>query len=566
MTEPLQKRNKGTAKENNGVQSLIRFRFFNTARIMYYWFKQFKDGPNSEMGGFTRILHSGKPDSFMDEIPTFVAQPLPAGTDQIYRQIGEKYGVQYSETEILNRYRRAYEQPWGRSRLRYVNDGRPFWQYIVSSSTGCSDSQYFEEFFEALIGYNCFGVIECTFFSLGIKSEAWHLCDPDAEKVFKTLRNAGVKLAVVSNFDTRLRPVLWALNCDYWFDAVAVSAEVEAEKPIPTIFIKACELLGVKPEDANHVGDDRRNNVWGARDADSAVNLWMASPPSSDDLSSESLMESHTRSVDPLLNSLTSFTKIAGLAWSSREPWIFASLSYDGRDFYEDLFEELSKYGEIESLNICDNLADHMVGNVYVQFREEEHAATALRNLTGRFYAGRPIIVDFSPVTDFREATCRQYEENACNCGGYYNFMHLKRIGREMRRQLFERYRSRHSHSRSRSRSPYRHRSYDERPHGGCGHSRRYDDEDYYHESRSKRNRTTSPGHRRGRSRSPGGRRNQSPVREGSEERHAKIEQWNREKEQSEKANKGNTYGSNNNNESNEDQYYGNQQRRGYGY
>lgn len=31
------------------------------------------------------------------------------------------------------------------------------------------------------------------------------------------------------------------------------------------------------------------------------------------------------------------------------------------QDFYEDLFEELSKYGQIESLNICDNLADHMV-------------------------------------------------------------------------------------------------------------------------------------------------------------------------------------------------------------
>jgi hypothetical protein len=30
-------------------------------------------------------------------------------------------------------------------------------------------------------------------------------------------------------------------------------------------------------------------------------------------------------------------------------------------DFYEDLFEELSKYGELESLNVCDNLADHMV-------------------------------------------------------------------------------------------------------------------------------------------------------------------------------------------------------------
>lgn len=57
-------------------------------------------------------------------------------------------------------------------------------------------------------------------------AQAWHLCDPDAEKVFNALRKAGVKLGVVSNFDTRLRPLLRALNCDHWFDAVAVSAEV----------------------------------------------------------------------------------------------------------------------------------------------------------------------------------------------------------------------------------------------------------------------------------------------------------------------------------------------------
>ncbi|KAI7990842.1 N-acylneuraminate-9-phosphatase [Camellia lanceoleosa] len=132
---------------------------------------------------------------------------------QIYRQIGEKYGVQCSETEILNRYRRAYEQPWGRSRLRYVNDGRPFWQYIVSSSTGCSDSQYFEEL------YNYYTT-----------EKAWHLCDPDAEKL--------------------------------------------QEKPNPTIFIKACELLGVKPEDLCSCGDDRESDIWGARDAGCDAWLW----------------------------------------------------------------------------------------------------------------------------------------------------------------------------------------------------------------------------------------------------------------------------------------------------
>ncbi|KAM3398974.1 splicing factor U2af small subunit B [Capsicum galapagoense] len=224
-------------------------------------------------------------------------------------------------------------------------------------------------------------------------------------------------------------------------------------------------------------------------------------------------------------------------------------------DFYEDLFEELNKYGEIESLNICDNLADHMVGNVYVQFREEEQAANALKNLTGRFYAGRPIIVDFSPVTDFREATCRQYEENVCNRGGYCNFMHLKKISRDLRRHLFGRYRRRHS--RSRSRSPYRHHSFEERSHRS--HSRKYDERDHYNESRSRRNRSTSPGHRRGRSRSPGSRRDRSPVRDGSEERRARIEQWNREKEQAELANGANADSNENGSAQNQDQYYNQQ-------
>jgi len=32
------------------------------------------------------------------------------------------------------------------------------------------------------------------------RPQAWHLCDPNTEEVFKSLRNSGVKLAVVSNF------------------------------------------------------------------------------------------------------------------------------------------------------------------------------------------------------------------------------------------------------------------------------------------------------------------------------------------------------------------------------
>lgn len=103
---------------------------------------------------------------------------------------------------------------------------------------------------------------------------------------------------------------------------------------------------------------------------------------------------------------------------------------FSWQDFYEDIFEELAKFGEIENLNVCDNLADHMVGSVYVKFSDEEGAAAALQGLQGRFYGGRPIQIEFSPVTDFREATCRQYEENTCTRGGYCNFMHLRPISR----------------------------------------------------------------------------------------------------------------------------------------
>lgn len=33
-------------------------------------------------GGFTRILHSGKEDDLMEEIPTFIAKPLPKDPDK----------------------------------------------------------------------------------------------------------------------------------------------------------------------------------------------------------------------------------------------------------------------------------------------------------------------------------------------------------------------------------------------------------------------------------------------------------------------------------------------------
>uniref|UniRef100_A0A8C7WXH7 U2 small nuclear RNA auxiliary factor 1 n=1 Tax=Oryzias sinensis TaxID=183150 RepID=A0A8C7WXH7_9TELE len=61
-------------------------------------------------------------------------------------------------------------------------------------------------------------------------------------------------------------------------------------------------------------------------------------------------------------------------------------------------------------MNVCDNLGDHLVGNVYVKFRKEEDAEKAMLDLNNRWFNGQPIHAELSPVTDFREACCHQYE------------------------------------------------------------------------------------------------------------------------------------------------------------
>ena len=81
-----------------------------------------------------------------------------------------------------------------------------------------------------------------------------------------------------------------------------------------------------------------------------------------------------------------------------------------------------------------------MVGNVYCKFADEEHSDAALKALFGRFYAGRPLVCEFSPVTDFREARCRQYDEAVCTRGGYCNFMHIRTPSRSLRKDLEKRY------------------------------------------------------------------------------------------------------------------------------
>lgn len=104
--------------------------------------------------------------------------------------------------------------------------------------------------------------------------------------------------------------------------------------------------------------------------------------------------------------------------------------------FFEEVFLELANYGEIEDLVVLDNVSEHMVGNVYVKYYTDEAAEKAIRGLAGRFYGGRLVQAEYTPVSDFREARCRAFHETRCARGGLCNFMHIKHIPKAMKRRV----------------------------------------------------------------------------------------------------------------------------------
>jgi HAD superfamily hydrolase (TIGR01509 family) len=87
---------------------------------------------------------------------------------------------------------------------------------------------------------------------------------PGARAACTALRDAGLSLAVVSNWDIGLREHLALLGLETAVDAIVTSAEVGARKPAPDVFLEALARLGSAAERAVHVGDDASDEAGAA--------------------------------------------------------------------------------------------------------------------------------------------------------------------------------------------------------------------------------------------------------------------------------------------------------------
>ena len=112
--------------------------------------------------------------------------------------------------------------------------------------------------------------------------------------------------------------------------------------------------------------------------------------------------------------------------------------------FYEEIFVELSSYGELKELEVVDNLGDHLIGNVYARFNDEAGASKAFNALAGKYYNSKLVEEEYCNISKISWCKCRFYEENKCKMGPFCNYLHLKpvseRLLNNLREEMYEKY------------------------------------------------------------------------------------------------------------------------------
>ncbi len=195
---------------------------------------------------------------FFDAAGTLFDAREPVG--HTYARIARMHGLSADDHAVNAGFRRAFASTPGlafgpgRSAEEIRRLEREWWYGLVRRSfEGLGEFDSFDAFFDELFAY--FG-----------NPASW-VPLPNAHSVLRRLKDADLRLGIISNFDHRLYRILEGLELRPFFDTVTISSEAGYAKPAPQIFGAALSSLRVSPGEAVHVGDSEHMDVRGAQDA-----------------------------------------------------------------------------------------------------------------------------------------------------------------------------------------------------------------------------------------------------------------------------------------------------------
>ncbi len=196
--------------------------------------------------------------AYFDAAGTLFDSREPIG--RTYARIARDFGVDASEDEVAASFRQVFRAADGlafglghpAAELRHLE--REWWRSRVASTfASLGKFRDFEGYFEALFGY----------FADPAHWEAF----PEARGALQRLKDRGLKLGVISNFDYRLYRILDGLDLTRYFDSVSISSEVGYAKPSREIFDAALARLDSTAGDAMHIGDSEHLDFAAAESA-----------------------------------------------------------------------------------------------------------------------------------------------------------------------------------------------------------------------------------------------------------------------------------------------------------
>ena len=190
---------------------------------------------------------------FFDAAGTLIH--LPKSVGHHYADVGERIGLRLDHAALDE----AFAASWKETPPRPAMDGprddddKGWWRELVNRvldrvAPSVADLDR-DAFFEAIYGH---------FAEPGV----WDLY-PEVNDVLEKLHGR-FQLAVISNFDARLRMILEHLGVSKFFAQVFLSSELGADKPDPVIYRRALALSAARPNETLHVGDDPERDWEGA--------------------------------------------------------------------------------------------------------------------------------------------------------------------------------------------------------------------------------------------------------------------------------------------------------------
>ena len=192
---------------------------------------------------------------FFDAVGTLFGLTKTIGDHYAY--VGRKIGIHLDAQSLDRAFHAAWKQMPQRAAIDgpRENDDKGWWHEIVDLVLG-EVAPSLNEFDRD----NFFEVAYEHFAEPGV----WELY-PEVRGVLEELQPR-FKLAVISNFDGRLRLILQHLGISKFFSNVFISSELGADKPDPEIYRRALRLMNLKPNEVLHVGDDSQRD-WEAGSA-----------------------------------------------------------------------------------------------------------------------------------------------------------------------------------------------------------------------------------------------------------------------------------------------------------